>query len=110
MRVATIGEPWIEGEEPERVLRRVEWVHVAPLLRDDFPTGTLDRIARRLRLLLDGHGLVRARRLGPLALDGDFDRTILRHAAVSCSFSELARDPWPLRCRTDSRRPSVSTP
>jgi sugar/nucleoside kinase (ribokinase family) len=82
MRVEAIGESWGEGDEPERVLRRVEWVHVAPLLRDDFPPETLERIARRRRVLLDGHGLVRARRLGPLALDGDFDRTLLRHVAI----------------------------
>src|SRR5262249_60641783 len=74
MRVEAIGEPWAEGDEPERALRRVEWVHVAPLLRDDFPPETLERLARRRRLLLDGHGLVRARRVGPLALDADFDQ------------------------------------
>ena len=82
MRVDAIGEPWSEGDEPERVLRRVEWVHVAPLLRDDFPAETLERIARRRRVLLDGHGLVRARRVGPLQLDGDFDRTLLRHVSI----------------------------
>ena len=82
MRVDTIGEPWREGDEPERVLRRVEWVHVAPLLRDDFPPDALERIGRRRRVLLDGHGLVRARRLGPLALDADFDRTLLRHVSI----------------------------
>jgi len=82
MRVETIGEPWSAADEPERALRRVEWVHVAPLLRDDFPPETLERIARRRRLLLDGHGLVRARRVGPLALDADFDRTLLRHVSI----------------------------
>jgi sugar/nucleoside kinase (ribokinase family) len=82
MRVETIGVPWGEGDEPERALRRVEWVHVAPLLRDDFPPETLERIGRRRRLLLDGHGLVRARRVGPLALDADFDRTLLRHVSI----------------------------
>ena len=82
MRVDAIGEPWSEGDEPERALRRVEWVHVAPLLRGDFPLETLERIARRRRVLLDGHGLVRARELGPLALDGDFDRELLRHVAI----------------------------
>jgi len=82
MQVEAIGEPWGESDEPERALRRVEWVHVAPLLRDDFPPESLERIARRRRVLLDGHGLVRARRLGPLALDGDFDRSILHHASI----------------------------
>jgi sugar/nucleoside kinase (ribokinase family) len=82
MRVDAVGEPWDEGDEPESVLRRIEWVHVAPLLRGDFPPDALERIARRRRVLLDGHGLVRVRRLGPLALDGDFDRALLRHIAI----------------------------
>jgi len=82
MRVEAIGEPWSVDDEPERVLRRVEWVHVAPLLREDFPPETLERIARRRRVLLDGHGLVRAREVGPLALDGDFDRALLRHVSI----------------------------
>jgi sugar/nucleoside kinase (ribokinase family) len=82
MRVDAIGEPWSEGDEPERGLRRVEWVHVAPLLRGDFPTETLERIARRRRVLLDGHGLVRIRDVGPLALDADFDRALLRHVSI----------------------------
>jgi sugar/nucleoside kinase (ribokinase family) len=82
MQVDALGEPWRDGDEPEHALGRVEWVHVAPLLRDDFPPETLERIARRRRVLLDGHGLVRARRLGPLALDADFDPALLRHVSI----------------------------
>jgi sugar/nucleoside kinase (ribokinase family) len=82
MHVEAIGEPWCEGDEPDRVLRLVEWIHVAPLLRDDFPPEALERIARRRRVLLDAHGLVRPRRVGPLALDADFDRALLRHVAI----------------------------
>jgi sugar/nucleoside kinase (ribokinase family) len=82
MRVEAIGEPWADGDDPEEALRRVEWVHVTPLLRGDFPPEALERITRRRRLLLDGHGLVRERRLGPLVVDGDFDRTILRHVSI----------------------------
>ena len=83
MRVEAIGEPWSDADEPDLVLRRVEWVHVAPLLRGDFPPETLERMAqRRRRLLLDGHGLVRARAVGPLELDGDFDRALLRHVSI----------------------------
>jgi sugar/nucleoside kinase (ribokinase family) len=82
MRVEAIGEPWSEADEPERVLRQVEWVHVAPLLRGDFPPEILERIAHRRRVLFDGHGLVRARRVGPLALDGDFDPALLRHVSI----------------------------
>ena len=91
MRVDTIGEPWNETEEPERALRRVDWVHVAPLLRDDFPPETLARIAWRRRVLLDGHGLVRARRVGPLVLDGDFDRRMLQHVSILKLAAEEAR-------------------
>ena len=82
MQVDTVGEPWSEADGPERALRRVEWVHVAPLLRDDFPPATLERIAYRRRVLLDGHGLVRPRRVGALELDGDFDRALLRHVSI----------------------------
>jgi sugar/nucleoside kinase (ribokinase family) len=82
MRVDAIGEPWHESDEPERALRRVEWVHAAPVLCGDFPPETIERLARRRRLLLDGHGLVRARQVGPLVLDGGFDRTLLRHVSI----------------------------
>jgi sugar/nucleoside kinase (ribokinase family) len=82
MRVETIGEPWNEADGGERGLRRVEWVHVAPLLRDDFPSETLERIAHRRRVLLDGHGLVRLRRVGALELDDGFDRALLRHVSI----------------------------
>lgn len=82
MQVETLGEPWNEADQPELALRRVAWVHVAPLLRDDFPPAALERIAFRRRVLMDGHGLVRARRVGPLMLDDDFDRALLRHVAI----------------------------
>jgi sugar/nucleoside kinase (ribokinase family) len=82
MQVEALGEPWREGDEPERALQRVEWVHVAPLLRDDFPPEALERIGRRRRVLLDGHGLVRVRRVGPLALDPEFDPGLLRHVSI----------------------------
>lgn len=91
MRVEAIGEPWSDEDVPERALRRVEWVHVAPLLRGDFPAETLERIARRRRVLLDGHGLVRRRRVGALELDGDFDRALLRHVSILKLADEEAR-------------------
>jgi sugar/nucleoside kinase (ribokinase family) len=91
MRVDAIGEPWREEDAPESALRRADWVHVAPLLRDDVPAATLERLARGRRLLLDGQGLVRARRLGPLALDDDFDPALLRHVAILKLAEEEAR-------------------
>jgi sugar/nucleoside kinase (ribokinase family) len=83
MSVDAIGEPWREGDAPERLLRRVDWLHVAPLLRGDFDEAMLERLAHGgRRLLLDGQGLVRARAAGPLRLDADFDRSLLRHVTV----------------------------
>jgi sugar/nucleoside kinase (ribokinase family) len=91
MRVDALGEPWSLADEPERMLRRVEWVQVVPLLQGDFPPEALERIAHRRHVLLDGQGIVRARRLGPLTLDGDFDRGLLRHVSVLKLAEEEAR-------------------
>jgi sugar/nucleoside kinase (ribokinase family) len=82
MQVDAIGEPFRREDAAESLLRRVEWLHVAPLLRGDFDAGMLEWLARGRRLLLDGQGLVRVRRTGPLALDADFDRSLLRHVTV----------------------------
>jgi len=82
MRVDAIGEPWRAEDVPETLLRRVTWLHVAPLLRGDFDRALLERLARGRRVLLDAQGLVRVRRTGPLVLDDDFDEAILRHVTV----------------------------
>ena len=58
------------------------WVHVAPLLRSDFPAETLAAIARGRRLSFDGQGLVRAAELGPLKLDANFDPALLEHVQI----------------------------
>ncbi|MGH2996870.1 MAG: carbohydrate kinase family protein, partial [Gaiellaceae bacterium] len=65
-----------------KALGRSGWVHVAPLARSDFPAETLRLLARGRRLLLDGQGLVRPGRTGPLELDADFDPELLRHLSV----------------------------
>jgi sugar/nucleoside kinase (ribokinase family) len=80
MRIDAIGDPW----QPEDVdgLSGVEWLHVAPLARSDFPPETLAALARGRRLSLDGQGLVRPPRTGPLRLDTDFDRALLEHVSV----------------------------
>ncbi len=57
-------------------------MHVAPLARHEFPLETIAALARRRRVSLDGQGLVRAPRIGPLQLDDDFDRDLLRHVWV----------------------------
>lgn len=91
MVVEDVGEPWREEDLPPQLLRRVEWLHVAPLLRGDFPPELLERLARGRRLLYDGQGLVRPRRAGPLELDGDFDRALLRSVTVLKLAEEEAR-------------------
>ncbi len=81
MQVEAIGDSWTPQDVPV-LPPAVRWVHVAPLARSDFPADTLAAIGTRRRLSLDGQGLVRASRLGPLELDADFDRSMLRHVWV----------------------------
>jgi len=82
MEVDAIGEPWRVVDVPLPLLRRVEWLHVAPLLRGDFDADMLAWLARGRRILLDGQGLVRIRMTGPLVLDGALDRDVLRHVSI----------------------------
>jgi sugar/nucleoside kinase (ribokinase family) len=89
MRVEAIGEPWRPRELAG--LRDAAWVHVAPLLRSDFPEPTLAALARERRILLDGQGLVRVPEVGPLRLDADFDPAVLRHLTVLKLAEEEAR-------------------
>jgi hypothetical protein len=80
MRVEALGDVWVPGDLP--ALPTVRWAHVAPLARGEFPLETLAALARRCRVSLDGQGLVRAPTLGPLQLDDDFDRDLLRHVWI----------------------------
>ncbi len=82
MNLDAVGEPWTRADVPAQLLRRVEWLHVGPLVRGDFDEEMLEWLARDRRLLLDAQGLVRAREVGPLRIDGDFDRSLLRHVTV----------------------------
>jgi sugar/nucleoside kinase (ribokinase family) len=79
MSVEALGDTWRPLDVPEL---RARWVHVAPLSRAEWPVDTLARLARRSRVSLDGQGLVRPARLGPLVLDDDFDRELLRFVWV----------------------------
>jgi sugar/nucleoside kinase (ribokinase family) len=81
MRVLAIGDVWRPEDLPQ-LPGGVDWVHVAPLARSDFPPETLAAAARGRRLSLDGQGLVRAPRTGQLELDADFDPELLRHVWV----------------------------
>ncbi len=81
MTVDALGDSWSPADLPE-LPAAVRWVHVAPLARSDFPAATLAALGRRRRLSLDGQGLVRIPRVGPLQLDADFDPELLRHVSV----------------------------
>ncbi|HEY5478310.1 MAG TPA: carbohydrate kinase family protein [Gaiellaceae bacterium] len=85
MAVTSVGDNWSADEVRSWVcaaLEPCEWVHVAPLLRGEFSAAALAEIARGRILSLDGQGLARSPEVGPLALDADFDRELLRHVSV----------------------------
>jgi sugar/nucleoside kinase (ribokinase family) len=82
MTVEAIGPVWGQAEiaaaDPDTT-----WIHLAPLLRGDFPAETLALLASRgHRIVYDGQGLVRADRLGPLTLDRHFSAEMLPHLTV----------------------------
>ena len=79
MTVDALGDTWRPTDVPEL---RCRWIHVAPLSRSEWPVATVKALARRYRVSFDGQGLVRAPQTGPLELDADFDRELLRHIWV----------------------------
>ena len=82
LTVAAIGPIW-GPDEIDKADPNTSWVHVAPLLRGDFPRHTLAHLAARgHRLAYDGQGLVRATRLGPMVLDRDFIPSLLDDVSV----------------------------
>ncbi|MGA9761748.1 MAG: PfkB family carbohydrate kinase [Gaiellaceae bacterium] len=85
MSVTSVGDGWTADEARSwvcKALEPCEWVHVAPLLRDEFSAAALAEIARGRILSLDGQGLARLPKVGPLELDADFDRELLRPVSV----------------------------
>jgi len=80
MSIEALGDVWQPSDIPELLSGR--WVHVAPLARGEFPLETIAALARRRRVSFDGQGLVRVPEIGPLRLDDDFDRELLRHIWV----------------------------
>lgn len=85
MAIRAIGDPWTVAEAREWVnvvLGPCEWVHVAPLVRDEFGADTLAEIARDRFVSLDGQALARLPKVGPLELDASFDPELLRHITV----------------------------
>jgi len=99
MFVEGLGDTWRPSDLPDL---RTRWVHVAALLRNEWPLETLAALARRYRVLFDGQGLVRAPETGPLRLDDDFDRDLLRHIWVlklAEEEAEVVGDPYALGVR-----------
>lgn len=82
MDVEAAGDPWTPGDVAA-LDAAVEWAHVAPLLRGDFPPETLAALAGAgRRVSFDGQGLVRVPHTGPMTLDAAFDPALLRHLTV----------------------------
>jgi len=80
MTVEQPGDPWAPVDAD--VVPTGAWVHVAPLLRSDFPAETLAAFARGRHLSLDGQGLVRVPEPGPLRLDANYDPALLEHVQI----------------------------
>jgi len=80
MTVKHVGDTWTPADA--EAVPPGAWVHIAPLLRSDFPVDTVAALARGRRLSFDGQGLVRAGETGPLRLDANFDRDLLRHIQI----------------------------
>ncbi|BBZ76722.1 carbohydrate kinase [Mycolicibacterium anyangense] len=77
MSVEALGPVWGPAEL-DAANPNTTWVHLAPLLRTDFPASTLALLAQRgHRVAYDGQGLVRADRLGPLVVDADYPPELL---------------------------------
>lgn len=80
MTVEVVGDPWTP--EDVQVLGGARWVHAGALAQSDFPAETMAELARGRRVSLDGQGLVRAARTGPLELNADYDPDVLRHVSI----------------------------
>ena len=82
MLLHSVGHAWSEADI-DRLRIDSEWVHLAPLLRSDFPVATVARLAARgHRIAYDGQGLVRVPQIGELTLDAWYDPELLRHLTV----------------------------
>jgi sugar/nucleoside kinase (ribokinase family) len=80
MELTALGDVWQPDDVPD--LGDVSWVHLAPLARSDFPLETVAAIAQHGRVALDGQGLVRVPKIGPLELDANYDPGLLHHLTV----------------------------
>jgi len=82
MTVDAIGQPWSPADAAA-LESDVAWVHVAPLLRSDFPPVALAALSGGGRILsYDGQGLVRVPKIGPMELDAAFDSALLEPVSI----------------------------
>jgi len=80
MEVRELGSAWSADDVGGL---DAEWVHVGALFRGEFPAETLAALTDAgARLSLDGQGLVRPARPGPLVLEADPDLSLLDHVSV----------------------------
>jgi len=80
MEVLAVGDPWTAAELAGL---RADWVHVGALFRGEFGPDALAVLAESgARVSLDGQGLVRAARIGPLELEPEPELELLRHVSV----------------------------
>src|SRR5262245_19006164 len=89
--VTEIGDAWTAADA-EHLGPDVTMVHVAPLLRSDFPPEAVAALAAGgRRVSLDAQGLVRAPELGPMVQDARFDPAVLDAVSVLKLSEEEAR-------------------
>jgi sugar/nucleoside kinase (ribokinase family) len=82
MTVDAIGEPWTPADL-SALPADATWVHVAPLLRSDFPGETLQALAASgRRISYDGQGLVRVPRVGVLTVDARYEPDVVDALSV----------------------------
>jgi sugar/nucleoside kinase (ribokinase family) len=83
--IAQVGEPWTVADVTGwagAALRGATWVHLAALSRTDFPPETVAALAAGRRLALDGQGVLRPAREGPVVPDKEFDSRLLGHLTL----------------------------
>jgi sugar/nucleoside kinase (ribokinase family) len=89
VRVGQTGHSWSPRDIDDAAIT-TEWVHCAPLLRGEFPAGTLHYMTSLgHQISFDAQGLVRPSQPGVLHQDAQYDRSIL-HAlrVVKASYEE----------------------
>jgi sugar/nucleoside kinase (ribokinase family) len=83
--IEALGDAWQPTEIDDWVLeatRNCAFVHAGALSLADFPAETLARLSRTHRVSLDGQGLVRPARLGPVVHVSPSSLEILEHIEV----------------------------